>query len=83
MKVHSQIVQIDDLLMTYHMRQEVSYNKLKSNCFSVHVDELTYFTNKVIPEHLYMPLDLYRMVKFKKTLYAAKATLRVKKIFWH
>lgn len=54
------------------MRQEVSYNKLKSNCFSVHIDELAYFTNKFILEHLYIPLDLYRMVKFKKTLYAAK-----------
>lgn len=61
------------------MRQKVLYNKLKSNCFSVHIDELTYFTNKFILEHLYTPLDLYRMVKFKKILYVAKSCPEGKK----
>ena len=45
-KFHSQTVQVNNLLKTHHMRQEVLYSILESNCFFLQVDESNYFINK-------------------------------------
>lgn len=45
-RFHSQTVQVNDLLKTHHMRQEVLYSILESNCFFLQVDKSNYFINK-------------------------------------